>query len=403
MKQKKKILILLMIILTFGMAFFLLMPASEENELLEIQPQTFRQVLTATGRLTGSPFYLQAQVTGQVLDLTVAEGDLVEKEQLLVQLDDEDLQWQLRQQAAAVAVAQAQHRNIAENRLPEARNRLESLLLEQSVRQEELALEEEDLQRRLHRHRRLYEQGALPLETLEATEKAMDLWEQSVQELEKLELQIATARKDVEVYSPGGSETTESLALLEQAEVQMENLQQERNRYQLSSPIPGKVLETHREVGELAQKGDPLLTLVRETSFIAEVEIDERNIALLEVGQPALLWPEAYPSREVSARVSRIAPRVDADTGTVLVQLEMEEKADFLIEDLTLQAEIEVRVLEDALLLPVAYLAGRDPVRVIVLENGQQEERILPRTESIGLEKILVLEGLEAGESLVKP
>ncbi len=370
---------------------------------MEIQPESFRQVVTATGQMTGSHVQLQSEVTARVTQIPVSEGDFVQAGQLLVQLDDSDLQLQLRQREAELAVARAQHRRVSESRLPEAQDELASLLLEKENLERELQLEKETLERRLNRQRALYEQGALALEPLEETENEMALLEESMAELDLMALRIASAERAVRLNSPGGSEASESAALLAQSQVQVETLQEELERFQLVSPVSGRVLERPIELGELAQSGNVLLTISREGSLVAQVEIDERNIGLLEVGQEATVWPEAYPSREVAATVDKISPRVNTDTGTVMVQLKLESEEDFLIQDLTIQAEIQVRELENALLLPASYLKSREPFTVLVEVDNSTEERTLPRTEIVGLEKILVLEGLKVGDVVVQP
>ena len=401
-KKKTGISIALILLIGIvGFAFFSREPA--EAERMEIQPESFRQVVTATGQMTGSNVQLQSEVTARIIKMTVSEGDFVQAGQLLVQLDDSDLQLQLRQREAELAVAQAQHRRISESRLPEARDELASLLLEKDSLEREFQLENETLERRLNRQRALYEQGAIALDALEETENEMALLEESMAELDLMALRIASAERSIRLNSPGGSEASESAALLSQSQVQVVTLQEELSRFQLVSPVSGRILERPIELGELAQSGNVLLTISQEGSLVAEVEIDERNIGLLELGQEATVWPEAYPSREVSATVDKISPRVNTDTGTVMVQLKLESEEDFLIQDLTIQAEIQVRELADALLLPPSYLKSRDPSTVLVEVDGSIEERVLPSTENVGLEKILVLEGLEAGDTVVQP
>ena len=137
--------------------------------------------------------------------------------------------------------------------------------------------------------------------------------------------------------------------------------------------------------------------------FYAEVELDERSMGLIQLGQPARIWPEAYPSQEVAARVEAIAPRVDATTGTVRVRLALEEEADYFIQDLTIQAEIEVRTMESAILVPVSALWQENPDQVLLAVDGQVQDRILSKVEFLSLNQMLVLEGLDPGDIIVMP
>lgn len=400
-KKTGILLSLLFLIGLTGLIFVTRSPA--EVQKIEMQPEFFRQVVTATGKITGSPIPIQSEVTARILEITVEEGDYIQAGQGLIQLDRSGLQRELRQREADLAVAQAQHQKVSQRWLPEAQESLSKLMLERESLGQSLELEKETLQRRLDRERILYEQGAFALEPLEETESEMALLKESMTQLDLLDLGIASAQREIRLFSPGGSDAQESEALLALSQVQVETLQEELLNYQLVSPVSGRVLERQGEVGELAESGATLMTIGLEGSLVAEVEIDERNIGLFEVGQPATLWPEAFPSRAVAATVEKISPQVNTDTGTVMVQLALEEKEDFLIQDLTIQAEIIVREVENALLLPVAFLQSRDPAKVYLQGEDGMELTTLPKTEYVGLEKMLVLEGLQHGDIVLHP
>ena len=179
-------------------------------------------------------------------------------------------------------------------------------------------------------------------------------------------------------------------------------MERELSKYTLTAPFDGVVMERLAEPGEWVQPGSTLLVLAADEGFYAEVELDERVMGLVTLGQPARLWPEAFPSQEVAARVTGIAPRVDTATGTVRIQLTLEEQADYLIQDLTVQAEIQVRELTDALLLPAAFRWENNPFRVLVLEDGTVRERVITG-EAVGVNQWLILSGLAAGDQVIDP
>lgn len=382
-KWKKWVAAGVILLVVMGGAFWALAgrePAPTQS--LNISKEAFVQVITATGRLVPArTLQVQSQVTGRLLTLPFNEGDGVQAGDILATLDDGDARQRVTESRSSLTLAQARARSLAELAVPMTREELQRL-----------SLEREQLERTLQRQEVLYDQGAIPLEPLEETRNALSL----------LESRIRTAEVSLAARQPGGSEAAEVNATIAQARSSVDTLVKELEKYTLKAPFDARVLERLVEPGELIQPGTVLLVLAGDEGFFAEVELDERSMGLIQVGQPARLWPEAFPSREVKAQVSAIAPRVNADTGTVQVRLSLEEQADFLIQDLTIQAEVEVRSLESAVLLPVSYLWQNDPARVLVAVEGVAAERMLT-VESVSLNQVLVLEGLSDGDVVIDP
>ena len=53
------------------------------------------------------------------------------------------------------------------------------------------------------------------------------------------------------------------------------------------------------------------------------VQIDEKNLAVLALGQSALVLADAYPAQRFAATVADINPGVNATTGAVEVKLDV--------------------------------------------------------------------------------
>ena len=373
------------LVLLVGIGFFVMMarrdPAPPET--LTVQEESFVQVISATGRLVPArTVQLQSQISGRLLEVPYDEGDPVTTGNVLVTLDDREARQRLAESQASLTLARSRARSLAEVALPATEEELIQLKLNQ-----------EQLERTLTRQESLYESGALPLESLEETLDALD----------RIRSQVRSAELTLTARQAGGAEAAETAASVAQARSRVETLELELNHYQLAAPFNGRVLERLVEPGEVVQPGTVLLVLAGDEGFFAEVDLDERSMGLIQPGQTARVWPEAFPSREVKATVESLAPRVNPDTGTVGVRLALEESADFLIRDLTIQVEINVRSLDQALLIPVEYLWQTDPATVLRVAGGVVEAVTLPRVENVSLNQLLVLEGLETGNVLLNP
>jgi HlyD family secretion protein len=80
----------------------------------------------------------------------------------------------------------------------------------------------------------------------------------------------------------------------------------------IRAPISGTVLQVNAKPGELAtpSNAQPLLVIGDVSALRVRAELDERDLADIKVGQPALIRSDALRGREVVGKVSFIAPIV---------------------------------------------------------------------------------------------
>jgi len=94
--------------------------------------------------------------------------------------------------------------------------------------------------------------------------------------------------------------------------------QLELSRTIIRAPFDGVVLTRHLDVGNTIGVGDAVYSIADTTRLLADVNVPERHVARLAPGQSVRLTADATRD-EVEARIERIAPAVDAATGTVKV------------------------------------------------------------------------------------
>ena len=94
----------------------------------------------------------------------------------------------------------------------------------------------------------------------------------------------------------------------------------ELSRTVIRSPFAGVVITRHLDVGNTLADGQPVYTLADVARLLADVNVPERHVARLAAGQAVHLFADAS-GEKVEARIERIAPSVDVETGTVKVTL----------------------------------------------------------------------------------
>lgn len=247
-------------------------------EVEALGPRTIRSSILASGKLAHEEeVLLSTEVIGKVTGLFVAEGDYVTRDQILLQIDDEALRALVEQRRASVRV--------------------------QEIAIESARVRIANLESQLDRRRQLYERGQLD-------EDSYDL---AVNEL-------ALARLDLESRE---ATLVQSNALLQETE---KNL----GKTSVYSPLDGQVTSLDIKVGETAISsttnvpGSSLMTIANPESIHTEVNVDEADIANIQIGQEAEIVAIAYPDNPMKGVVKSIAISAKQPTGSQSLSFEVE-------------------------------------------------------------------------------
>ncbi|MHB8830020.1 MAG: efflux RND transporter periplasmic adaptor subunit [Syntrophales bacterium] len=197
------------------------------------------------------------RMMGVVTSLAVKEGDVVNKGQLLLTIDDRDVVQKVR-------AAEAGHQEAVK-------------ALESGRQNRELV----DITYR--RYKKMYEEKAI-----------------SQQEMDQFETQKKVAGLE---YERGQEMVKRAAAGLAEANIYL-------GFTRVTSPVKGVVTEKKTEVGSMAVPGMPLLVVESAAGFHAEVTVDESLSGSLKIGTPVLVSIDAL-DRQMAGKVKEILPSVD--------------------------------------------------------------------------------------------
>jgi HlyD family secretion protein len=340
------------------------------------------QKVVASGRVRGpSQIDLGSVMMGKAVQVSVEEGQHVKTGELLIQLASAEAEAQVAQARATLAQAQARFALL---------RRVSSSTASESLRQASLAAD--SAEKELERSRTLAASGAISTNDLDHAQQARDL--AVSQRANASTLAISSAA--------GGSDYAVALATVNQAQAALRASESRLADTRIVAPADGVVLERIVEPGSVVQPGAPLLVLAKDGATQLEVEPDEKSLAFVSKGQPALASADAFPTRIFTAQVTTIAPSIDRKRGTVKVKLSVADPPPNLLPDMTISVSIEVDRRANALVVPAE--AVRDlssPTPWVFVVRGSRAERHDVQIGITGEGMVEILGGVNEGEPII--
>ena len=327
-------------------------------EVHEVTRGDLVQTVVASGRVaTPQRVSVGTVLADRVMRIPVEEGQAVRRGDVLIVLDDRDERAAVAQAQAAVGQAEAKLRQLREVGLPGA---------EQALRQ---------AQANLLLARQQYDRSQDLIAKGFVSQAAMD---DAKRNLDVAESQLAAAQVQVRTNSAAGSDFLLAETALSQARASLRVAEARLEQTVIAAPVDGTLIGRNVEPGDVAQPGKELMVLspAGETQIV--VQIDEKNLSQLRIGQKALASADAYPRERFPAELFYINPGVDALRGSVEVKLRVPKPPAYLRQDMTVSVDIDVARRADALTIPAGGIFDAASARpwVLAVEGGHAVRRI---------------------------
>ena len=332
----------------------------------------FIQTIVATGHVeTPHRISIGSQIVGVVKNIPVSEGQIVQAGQVLIELDDAEWRAAAQQADMLVLQAQARLRQVREVQAPVAA---------QSLVQAEINVSYAEKQ--WHRNVDLFTKSFISQAALDEAKKNVDL----------TQAQLQTAKKQIQTTHPTGSDYQIAATALSQAEANSKVAYSRRQHTIIKTPIAGTLISRDVETGDVVQAGKALMTLSPSGATQLVVQIDEKNLPLLVLGQLARASADAYPTLNFSAAISYINPSVDLQRGSVEIKLNVPEPPAYLRQDMTVSVDIQVATRLRPLLVPtdtIHDVKGRQPWVLKVADGKARKQVLRVGLQSAGMSEVL--------------
>src|SRR5690554_6748 len=232
----------------------------KEVEVVKIEPIDITETVAATGKIQPeTELALYSEVSGEIIELPLKEGQVVEKGDLLVKINPDLIQ-------AAVSQSEAGLQNV-KAQLAQA---------EASERNTEL---------NYNRNRTLFEKGVI----------SKSEWDKSVADYEMAQASRKAAYYSVQSAAANVKQSVDNLA-----------------RTIIYSPISGTISKLSVELGERVvgtaqMAGTEIVRVANLQKMEVEVDVNENDIVKVSVGDSTMVEVDAYLKREFKGVVTEIA------------------------------------------------------------------------------------------------
>lgn len=259
---------------------------------------------------------ITSNVSGTLIELAVKEGEMVKAGQLLARVDPDALSSIVERTEAATSSAKAQLQSV----------RAQKEQLEAQFRNTKITYE---------RTKKLFDDGVVSRAEYDA---ALATFETAQANLKAADENIRAAE-----FSVKSSEAT--------VKEQRKNLSQTT----IYAPIDGVVSKLYKKrgeqvVGTAQMAGTPILKIANLTSVEVRIDVNERDILSVSLGDTANIELDAYPTRKFTGVVTQIA---NTASNALTMSLTSDQVTNF---------EVRVRI-DPASYADLANVDGRSPFR----------------------------------------
>ena len=402
MKNKKRVYWISGIIILTLIVAASIFKGGKSEELVtteKIQNKTIVETVTVTGKiLPKSEVKISPDVSGEIIDMFVNEGDSVVEGQLLVTINPEIYLTTVNQLRANLNNAKA---NLSSAEAQELRSKVALDIADDNF----------------ERQKKLHEENI-----------TSDLeWENARIQFEKIKTESTVASKN----------KTAALYNVKSLAARLDEGMKTLGRTKILAPQSGIVTQLSSEKGERVvgtaqMAGTEIMRISDLSRMEVEVKINENDIVRLELNDEADIRVDAYPKKTFTGRVTEIANSAKFNANmdineqvtnyTVKIQIDPSSYADLisagrpqpLLPGMTASAEIKTEKRENALALPIAALTTRDPKKdkskdsnldeietwVFVYQNGKAVAKKV-KTGIQDLDYFEVISGLSKGENVI--
>ncbi len=297
-----------------------------------------------------------SRVDGYIAKLHVDKGDLVRTNQLLLEIDHTDYQHAVNQAKANLSSAKAKvsQQDAAVRSAKLTFDRMQVLIKDQFVSQQDL------------------DNAQVNLDAARAAHEALQA------QLNQMEVALAQAETNL-AYS------------------------------YIRAPFPGYIAERNLDTGAYVTSATAststmsrgIMSLHDINTVRVLIEVVERDIPLVKIGQKAELRAEAYPDQVFEGTVTRIVQALNRSTRTMTVEIDLPNRDRRLKGGMFARVEVMVATHHQALQIPIDAVSRLEDAQYVYVVREGKAQRVSIEIGTHNNNRVEILKGLSGDEQVV--
>ncbi len=339
--------------------------------------RTIQETVSASGRIfPEKEIKVSSDVSGEIVELTVKEGDSVRAGQLLCRVDARIYKDQLIRGEASVNASRAQYANSLSN-IESVRSRQLQIV----AQKEQLQAQLKQTQQSFKRNEQLYKEGVISDADFETAQSQLRQQEATIK---ASEAQIQAALNDI----ASSKKTAEAAQFnVRSSEASLKELQTNLNRTSIYAPVDGVVSKLtiekgERVVGTAQMSGTEIMRIANLSAMEVQIDVSENDILRLAVGNEVDIEVDAFSGRKFKGHVSEVANTAsNAFTASGAVNLTTDQVTNFVVKvridpasyadlmrngrppfrpGMSASVDIHTNAVADAISVPIQAVTTRD-------------------------------------------
>ncbi len=394
MKKKKKVMIIAVVIIAIlGISGVNIAIKNKKPNIMMVQTTSIlKEDIESRIQSTGTIVSMDkrdviSNVEEKIKEIYVEKGDKVEKDQVLIKLDETDILYRIKDSKLRrdIEIENLNQLN------KEGSKEFEIQLSNAQIRYE-------DAKSTYDRNEKLYEEGII---TLVEFEKSKDDMDQLYNDYLLAEDKLKNANNDKEI--------TIQKQKIELARIEVEKLEKELQNYTIKSPITGTVVDTNISESGIVKSYESLISIQDLEHLEIVLNINEYDASKLEVGDLVVITGDSFEGKVYDGEikyVGSIAKQLEQAQGkenVVEVKVDIKNSDEFLKPGFSAKVDILTDKKTDALAVPYEAIfnkKGGEKVIFTVDDDGIVREHTIKT--GIGSDfSIEIIGDVEKGSSVI--
>jgi len=359
-----------LILPSLSVVLFLISCSPKNNESLKPQVGSITESVYAAGTVKAENQYtVFASVSGVLQKIVAVPGQTIRQDQALFLIDSEKAALQTENAQLAYQLSQENNRYI-QDKLAEMELRVQDakdkLSVEQSVYNRNKNIKAYNVISEV-----AYEKVEL------AYKNAKNNYEAAVKQLAQLKAQLKNEQR--------------------KNNINLQFSQKNQGDFTVKSAVNGELFDVLVKEGALINPQTPLAVIGQKGNYVLELEVDENDMARIDLGQNVLVTLDSYKGQVFSAKVDKIYPIMDLRSRTFKIEAHFVKNPPKLYPNLTAEANIIIQEKKNTLTIPKSYLINDT---YVLLENNEKHK---VSTGISNYNQVEITAGLNAQEVIYKP